>query len=512
MKKLSLLITLLITLLFPFLTNAQYGVLDPDFDADGIRSFEIGNLGVTRAYDVAVQQDGEILVLGETELPQPAGLSSFIIRLFPDGSTDQSFGVNGAVALSGSLRQMTIQPDGKIVLVGAGEFNNTDAVAFVRLNGTDGSADASFGVSGAYYMPFPAGSNLWDVALQSDGKILAVGFTTESDTDVLLVRLNQDGTADNTFSFDGVVKTDASGIDLGSALVIGADGKITVAGATNNDGLLIRYNVDGTLDNTFGNNGIAVQNLGIGSSLFNDVVNGEGDKMYVCGWFNGGSNKSFLVAKFNTDGTPDESFGSLGYSLDDLSLNDDDEAMELIYQPDGRILVVGDAVVLGSVGAMIRFNADGSYDQTFGNGGFVTTSIGVGNVYEAVALQEDLRILTVGRSITQTFDEQGSVVRYTSGMNVGIGEVDAYIGSTLIYPNPITDNSITVEYELKSNETVSIELYDLAGKQISVLQSATEEKANSYQKTLSLPTLSVGNYLLKLNTDKGAVSVKITVK
>ncbi|MCB9190168.1 MAG: T9SS type A sorting domain-containing protein [Flavobacteriales bacterium] len=504
------LFTLLI-FLTPLAGFSQYGVLDSDFDADGIRSFEIGNLGVTRAYDVAVQPDGKIIVLGETELPQPAGLSSFVIRLFPDGSTDQSFGVNGAVAIAGNLRQMTIQPDGKIVLVGAGEFNNTDAVAFVRLNGADGSTDASFGVSGSYYMPFPQGSFLMDVALQSDGKIVAAGFTTESDTDVLLVRLTQDGTPDNTFSFDGVVKTDASGIDLGSALVIGADGKITVAGATNNDGLLIRYNVDGTLDNTFGNSGIAVQNLGIGSSLFNDVVNGEGDKMYVCGWFNGGPNKSFLVAKFNTDGTPDESFGSLGYSLDDLSLNDDDEAMELVYQPDGRVLVVGDAVITGSVGAMIRFNADGSYDQSFGNGGFVTTSIGVGNVYEAVALQEDLKILTVGRSITQTFDEQATVARYTSGMNVGIGEIDAYIGSTLIYPNPITNNLVTVEYELKSDETVSIELFDLSGKMIAQLQPSIHQKAGSYQKTLVLPRLSSGNYLLNLNTEKGSVSVRATL-
>lgn len=495
----------------PNVAFAQYGVLDNDFDADGIRSFEIGNLGFTSGHDIAVQQDGKILVLGETELPQPAGLSSFVIRLFPDGSTDQSFGINGAVALAGSLRQMVIQPDGKIVLVGAGEFNNSDAVAFVRLNGADGSADASFGVGGSFFMPFPQGSSLMDVALQADGKILAAGYTTESDTDVLLVRLSPDGTPDNTFSFDGVVKTDASGIDLGSALVISDDGKITVAGATDNNGLLIRYNTDGTLDNTFGTNGIAVQNLGIGSSFFNDIVNGVGGKIYVCGWFNSGSDKDFLAAKFNADGTPDESFASLGYSLNDFN-SDNDEAMELVYQPDGRILVVGDAVIMGSVGAMMRLNADGSFDSSFGNGGFVTTSIGLGNVFEGVALQEDLKILTVGRSITQTFDQEATVARYTSGMNVGIGEVDAYIGSTLVYPNPITDNTVTVEYELTADEVVSIDLFDVSGKRLVTLLPTQKQSAGMRQQTLSLPQITPGNYILGLNTAKGSVSVKIIIQ
>lgn len=514
MKKLSL----LITLLFPFLTNAQHGVLDPDFDADGIASFEIGNQGYTDGYDIAVQQDGKILVLGETELQNPINEASYLLRLFPDGSVDPSFGQNGIVLLDDVFaRQMTIQPDGKIVVVGAGEFNNSDAIAFARLNGTDGSKDVSFGVNGTYFIPFPQGSFLMDVALQSDGKILAVGFTTESDTDVLLVRLNQDGTPDNMFSFDGVVKTDVNSVDEARGLVIGDDGKITIVGTTeelignftNRLALLIRYNPDGSLDNSFGTNGILIPDF-VDAAVLNDITWGESGKMYACGIVDDATDEDFLVAKFNIDGTFDMSFGGSGFEKADFD-GDDDEAKELVYQPDGRILAVGDAVILGSAGAMVRFNADGTYDQTFGNGGFVTTSIDIGNVYEAVALQEDLRILTVGRSITQTFDEKANVARYTSGMNVGIEEVEASIGSTLIYPNPITDNHLTVEYELTSKQTVSIEFVDLYGKFISVLQPEAEEAVGSYQKQLDLGNVPSGNYLLRLRTDKGAVTVKVTV-
>jgi hypothetical protein len=96
-------------------------------------------------------------------------------------------------------------------------------------------------------------------------------------------------------------------------------------------------------------------------------------------------------------------------------------------------------------------------------------------------------------------------------MNVGIEEVEASIGSTLIYPNPITDNHLTVEYELTSKQTVSIEFVDLYGKFISVLQPEAEEAVGSYQKQLDLGNVPSGNYLLRLRTDKGAVTVKVTV-
>ena len=101
------------------------------------------------------------------------------------------------------------------------------------------------------------------------------------------------------------------------------------------------------------------------------------------------------------------------------------------------------------------------------------------------------------------------MARIISGINIGIGEVDAYIGSTLVYPNPITNNQVTVKYDLKSDEMVSIELFDLSGKMIAQLQPNTRQVAGSYQKTLTLPELSAGNYLLNLNTEKGSVSVKV---
>lgn len=515
MKKLFTLL-----LFLPFLASAQYGVLDNDFDADGMASFEVGTQTYNYGYDVAVQQDGKILVLGETELQQPVGVTSFIFRLFPDGTIDQSFGQNGVSLLQDIYaRKMAIQADGKIVAVGSGMFNNSHAISFARLNGDNGFYDSSFGVGGSYFIPYPFGSELYDVAIQDDGKIVAAGRTTESDTDVLIVRLNEDGTEDNSFSFDGKVVTDVNDVDEARSLIIGDDGKITIAGIAeeeignfiNRYSLLIRYNSDGSLDPNFGTNGILVPDF-IDAAALNDIVFGESEKMYACGLIVGATDEDMLVAKFNSDGTFDNSFGPGGFTSTDIA-GDDDEGVELVFQPDGRILIAAKAIQTGqSVGAMVRHNDNGLYDPSFGNIGIVTTSIGVGNSFESMVLQDDLKILCVGTEMDINFDTKASVARYTSGMNVGIGDVDAYIGSTLIYPNPVTDRSITIEYELKESQSISLGLFTTQGKLISQLQPSTQRQTGQHVETHQIPDLPAGQYLLKLGSNEEAVTVQLQVR
>ena len=510
---------LALILLTPMFSQAQFGVLDNDFDADGMASFEVGTQTYNYGYDVAVQQDGKILVLGETELQQPVGVTSFIFRLFPDGTIDQSFGQNGVSLLQDIYaRKMAIQADGKIVAVGSGMFNNSHAISFARLNGDNGYYDNSFGVGGSYFIPHPFGSELYDVAIQDDGKIVAAGRTTESDTDVLIVRLTEDGIEDNSFSFDGKVVTDVNDVDEARSLIIGDDGKITIAGIAeeeignfiNRYSVLIRYNSDGSLDPNFGTNGILVPDF-IDAAALNDIVFGESDKMYACGLIVGATDEDVLIAKFNSDGSFDNAFGVGGFTRTDVG-GDDDEGVELVYQPDGRILIAAKAIQTGqSVGAMVRHNDNGLYDPSFGNIGIVTTSVGVGNSFESMVLQDDLKILCIGTEMDINFDTKASIARYTSGMNVGIGKLEASTGSTLVYPNPITDNTATVEFELGHTQDVSIQLFDLSGKLITTLQTETKMMAGKHAQSFRLPKIATGQYLLRLITEKGDVGVKISV-
>ncbi|MGB0918236.1 MAG: T9SS type A sorting domain-containing protein [Flavobacteriales bacterium] len=498
--------------------TAQFGTLDADFDANGILTLMEPGGGFSGAFDVVVQPDQKILVAGYLESTTHNVM--VIYRLHPDGSFDNSFGTAGMTeidvnGLPAECQSIGLLPDGKIVLAGS-TSSPTYGMAFSRLN-SNGTLDNTFGVNGVAHISVdPTRPNIVsDMLIQEDGKILSVGVLTDwSEYSVLLARVNTDGTLDNTFSFDGVVTTAVNDEAIGTGVVQGADGRITVSGYTKVAGnefnsFLVRYNSDGTLDNTFGDNGKLVTNFTSEQDAFLELVMSSGGHVYACGQIDNGPVTNMLVAKFNPDGSLDNTFSFDGKV--ETSINGDaDRSADLLIQPDGKILVVGSSDNgVNRDFAMVRYNHDGTLDNTFGSGGMVVTSTVGDAQFRVVTLQSDLKILAAG-SVADLISHM-TLARYASGMNVGIGEVDAYIGSTLVYPNPITNNSITVEYELKTDESVSIELYDLAGKQISTLQALTKEKVGSYQKTLSLPTLSAGNYLLKLNTAKGAVSVRLTV-
>ncbi|MFM1875933.1 MAG: hypothetical protein RL266_1670, partial [Bacteroidota bacterium] len=471
----------------PVLAFAQFGVRDNDFDADGLLTYRAGT-NPTRAFDVLVQNDGKILVCGWHS--SPSGSALHLSRLFPDGSFDNSFGVNGTSVLMMfasdlEVYSMALQPDGKIIVVG-GVYGAQNGQVVMRYNTTDGFLDTSFGTNGTTIIPYSAPSFLYDVAVQADGKIVACGITTESDIDVTVVRLNSDGTMDNTFSFDGKAVTDINNADWAQGLVIGSDGKITVAGSTeapgsNTNTLLVRYSSDGTLDNAFGTTGIVENDLSNSVDEFHKLAADGFGNLYAVGAINNGSNNDVLVVKFNADGSLNNSFATNGVSSTDFAANND-RAWDVLIQPDGKILVGGVASDAGgNVMVMIRLTHLGQLDPTFGAGGKVITILGSSDQYRAVTLQADLKIVAAGTIIDNQFNQLNAVVgRYTSGMNVGIGEVDAYIGSTLVYPNPITNNLVTVEYELNSDETVSIELFDLSGKLITQLQHNTRQVAGSY--------------------------------
>ncbi len=506
---------LFILAFFPIVSFAQFGVLDGDFDADGMRLIQTATYS-TRGFDVEIQPDGKILVCGWAT--SPTGPVMHVTRLFPDGSSDNSFGVNGQSILTINNTNlevfgMALQGDGKIVLVG-GVNGPTTGQVVIRLNGADGFLDATFGTDGIATIPYTTTSYLYDVAIQPDGKIVAAGITTDPELDITVVRLNADGSMDTDFSFDGKVVTDVDLEDWAQGLVIGADGKITVAGSTshpggNTNGLLVRYNTDGTLDNSFGTNGKVELDVSSTVDEFHNLtMDGSGSLFAVGATSNPGS--QFLVAKYTPTGELDNSFSFDGVVQTDFA-NDDDRAWDVIVQPDSRILVVGKAREVSDKLALARYMPDGTLDNSFGTGGKVLTANGSDNELRAVALQSDLKILVAGTVLTVS-GRQAIIARYTSGMNVGIGEVDAYIGSTLVYPNPITDNTVTVEYELTADEAVSIDLFDVSGKRLVTLLPTQKQSAGMRQQTLSLPQITPGNYILGLNTAKGSVSVKIIIQ
>ena len=199
------------------------GKPDSGFGTAGARALDRG--GIEYAEAVAVQPDGKILVAGYTYVNNDA----FVYRLNADGTDDLSFNGSGVRLLdrqgSEYAYSVALQPDGKI-LVG-GSVTGRDAVVW-RLN-ADGSSDMGFGTGGARVLD-RGGDEVADaIAVQPNGKIVVVGATSVN-ADAVVWRLKSDGTSDQSFLSMGGRALDYGGSEHAFGLGLQPDGKIVIAG------------------------------------------------------------------------------------------------------------------------------------------------------------------------------------------------------------------------------------------------------------------------------------------
>ncbi len=392
----------------------QPGSLDGDFDANGKVTTAIGS--GANGQSVVIQPDGKIIVAGNSFNGTDNDFA--VVRYNIDGSLDNSFSVDGIVTtdLAGNTDlalSVAVQADGKIVVAGF-TFNGTDHdFAVVRYN-RDGTLDTTFGIAGIVTTDFAGKSNAArSVAVQADGKIVVAGHSSNgTERDFAVVRYNIDGSLDNTFSVDGIVKADFAGNnDIASSVAVQADGKIVVAGDSDNNNsgthnfAVVRYNTDGTHDNSFGVAGKVT--TAIGSS---DNVNGSSvviqpdGKIIVAGYSENGAALDFAVVRYNIDGSLDNSFDADGVVT--TTFGSSAAGYSCAIQPDGKIIVVGNS---GTDFAVVRYNTDGTLDNSFGVAGIVTSAIGSGAIGRSCAIQPDGKIVVAGQS-----DSDFAVARYIS--------------------------------------------------------------------------------------------------
>ncbi|HEV8591906.1 MAG TPA: FG-GAP-like repeat-containing protein [Pyrinomonadaceae bacterium] len=358
---------------------------------------------------------------------------SLFLSLVPEahsaspGEFDSSFTPNGIVltALSADNSPdfgdaVAVQPDGKIVTVGRrAPFTGTTSSAVIRYN-ADGSIDTSFGVRGVLLLTLGSGNFLNDVAVQPDGKIVAVGgvFNAAGGTgaDMLVVRFNPNGSYDSSFNFNGWIFTDfAMGGEEAWAVAIQADGRVVVGGTTLvgsfRNYAFARYNSDGSLDQSFGSGGKVVQsgNTFNGDDIVFDLAVQQDGKIVGAGVTNssGSSSNCFGLIRLNADGTLDSGFGTAGLVK---TLFDEGQsfAQGLSLQPDGRIAVGGTFNSLSDGFAAARYNPDGTLDSSFDADGKVTTPIPNGAAGWDSTLQPDGKLILAGFAYTNAV----ALVRY----------------------------------------------------------------------------------------------------
>ncbi len=236
------------------------------------------------------------------------------------------------------------QPDNKIVAVGVSHTNNTD-VALARYH-PDGALDSTFGTGGTVTTPIGTSNDRGKASvLQNDGKILVLGDHNSGGQDkIFLARYNTDGSLDITFDGDGKVITQIGGHDGAGGIVLQPDGKIVIAGGTNfnstADTFVARYNPDGSLDQTFGTSGKVLQSFSSGADAARSLVLLPDDKIILGGYENTGSGLDFALRQFNSDGTIDTTFGTNGSFITQMSPGDD-FINSLTLQSDGKLLATG---------------------------------------------------------------------------------------------------------------------------------------------------------------------------
>jgi uncharacterized delta-60 repeat protein len=331
------------------------------------------------AYSIAIQSDGKIVAVG-TQNNNYA-----LARYTTAGSLDTSFSGDGMVDFNWSSTDIAysvaIQSDGKIIVAGT----SADYFSLARYT-TAGLLDTSFsddGVSG--YFSSPHGS-AYSVAIQSDGKIVVAGFSTDN-KNFDLARYTTTGVLDTSFDGDGKVTTDFGSVDGAYSVAIQSDGKIIVAGFSNNDFALARYTTAGVLDTSFDGDGKVTSDLG-GRDIGRSVVIQSDGKIVVVGEV---SNNNYALARYTTTGVLDTSFDGDGKVTTDFGSVD--VAYSVAIQSDGKIVVAG---VSNNNFALARYTTAGVLDTSFSGDGKVTQDFEHLDTAYSVAIQSDGKIVVAG--------------------------------------------------------------------------------------------------------------------
>ena len=395
---------------------AQDGQIDFGFDSDGIVTTTVGSS--SRGQSAAIQSDGKIVVAGYSS--NGSNLDFAVVRYNSDGSLDTGFDTDGKVTTPvgsayDNAYSVAIQSDGKIVVAGTSYNGSNNDFAVVRYN-SDGTLDTGFDTDGKATTAFGSSNDIGQsVAIQSDGKIVVAGHSNNgSNEDFAVVRYNSDGSLDTGFGTGGKVTTAVgSSNDYGFSVAIQSNGKIVVAGyssnGSNEDFAVIRYNSDGSLDSGFGTGGIVTTDFGSSYDYGFSVAMQSDGKIVVAGK----SHDDFIVVRYNSDGTLDTGFDDDGLVTTSFSSND--IGYSVAIQADGKIVVAG-YYVPGDFYydiAVVRYNSDGSLDIKFNTDGKATTAIGsADDVGYSVAIQSDGKIVVAGYSDNGSNDDF-AVVRYT---------------------------------------------------------------------------------------------------
>jgi uncharacterized delta-60 repeat protein len=480
-------------------TTSDGGALDPTFGTGGITTAAISQFGATSGEldAVAVQPDGKVLIGGYLRFPPLDATHFAIARYLPDGSPDPSWGTDGLVTTSvpspwagengSQITNILVEPDGKILAVGY--LTQSEWLAMARYN-PDGSLDTSFGWNGTIPDPNlvdPSASLLAGVtaaALQPDGKILVLngGY---------LWRYNADGRSpDQTFGNGGSIPADGGSIAFapdGSILVAGTDVQWLNSDQFTTSWRVQRFTADGLADPSFGSDGVSIIPDGGAAAMAVQsdgkiVLADEYDPSTCC------DQSSARMIRLNPDGTLDTSFGTNGVVITTPANKTGGNpallsADQVAVQTDGKIIALGEeGLAPASAGTgfgLERFLPDGTPDPSFGINGVAGVSFG--SSYDAsvsaALLQSDGKILAVGNGQPASPPPDGSpsplswlMMRYLPDASAPLAVTTAGSGSGTVDSQPLginCDGTVNCAAQFAAQSQVTLTARPIGGAGVS---------------------------------------------
>jgi uncharacterized delta-60 repeat protein len=414
------------------------GAVDTAFGIDGIKTQSLTD-GQDEAFDMVVQAGFKVVLAGTSRIT-PDNHDFALARFnWGDGSLDTNFNGSGIRLQNISDRAakancVAIQGDGKIVAGGAcevGYFRN--AVALCRLH-PDGTFDEVFGEGGRVVSPMGEdGSEASAMAIQPDGRIVIAGVRRDDfdprDT-VFLARYLPDGTLDSSFGSNGVVTT-VTGTNGSQpiAVALQADGKIVLGGrvrVSDSDFLVMRYHPNGSLDNTWNGNGKVITGVGPNEDELNGIVVQPNGKIIAVGGSMFTASAKITAVRYNANGSLDAGFGSFGRLATQLGTAIYDVAHAVLLEPGGKFVLGGLSATppqFNIDAAFVRYDANGGVDAAFDGDGMFIAPIGLATDYALrLARQSDGKIAAACRT------QMGSPYRFGAMRLLPTGSIDAGYG------------------------------------------------------------------------------------
>ena len=330
-------------------------------------------------------------------------------------------------------RAVLLESNGKVIA--AGRYFDGKALQFeIRKFERDGTPDPSFGNQGVSLLKIGERDDIAQgIAQQPDGKLWVVGRTHNGKNfDLVVARLKVDGTLDTEFAKNGMsITAFKSQNSVARNIALQSDGKAIVVGylqkKTHYQFVAIRYLNNGTIDTSFAKQGKFIADFGTSNSGAVSVIALPDGKVLMGGCFYNGQSWDMAILRLLPDGKWDPSFGKEGKIIAPMSGTNDQ--VHLALQNDGKIVAAGNALMDDRFGfSLLRFNTDGSPDKSFGTEGKTVTAVGTNDAQPySVALQKDGKIVAVGSSFI------GAKRRFTIARFLPDGKIDTNFGTNGFY-------------------------------------------------------------------------------